>query len=104
MSIDNFIFYILGPALLAICGIFWTQIDSAKRSIMTETGKLWIDIGSFKEAYAKNRLEDERRYVNKDNLSEFKNEVRSSLDDVRKSVDKLVDKIDRGNKTSNRTG
>lgn len=93
MSIDNIIGLVLIPILLAVLGIIWKQLDGLKNMVSTETGKLWIDFGSFKEAYSKNRLEDDRRYANKDDLGEFKEEIRNSLDKVTQSIEKLSDRL-----------
>lgn len=102
MSVEGVIEAILVPIIIAIMTGMWLQIDGMKKNMATQTGKIWIDLATFKDAYARNRLEDERRYVNRDNLAEFKEEVKDSLSEVKKSVDKLVDKMEnntRGSKT-----
>jgi hypothetical protein len=90
--------------MIAIISGLWWQLNEIKKQMNTEDGKLWIDLSSFRETYARNRLEDERRYVNRDNLAEFKEEIRDAMSDMKKSVDKLADKLETpsrfgGNKT-----
>lgn len=94
MSIENFIGLVCVPILLAAMAGIWKQIDGLRKMVETENGKLWIDVASFKEAYAKNRLEDERRFVNRQDLTDFKDEVKESLKDVKQSVDRLTEKFD----------
>ena len=95
MSVEGVIEAILVPIMIAIMTGMWFQIDGIKKAMATETSKLWIDLATFKDAYARNQLEAEKRYVNRDNLAEFKEELRESLQKVEKSVDKLVDKMER---------
>jgi len=94
MSIENLLGLVLVPIMLAVLAAIWKKIDGVSHMVRTETGKLWIDVAGFKEAYAKNRLEDERRYVNRQDLADFKEEMKDGLTEVKKAVDRVADKID----------
>jgi len=94
MSIENLVGLVFVPIMLAVMAAIWKKIDGVSHMVRTETGKLWIDVAGFKEAYARNRLEDERRYVNRQDLADFREEVKDSLSDVKKAVDRVADKLD----------
>lgn len=104
MELKDVITFILQPIFLGALGIMWYQLGETKKDIQIGDNKIWIDLRGIQDAFSRAQLDAEKRYVNKQDLSEFKGEMREGFADMKESIDRLTERLERNSRVGKASG
>lgn len=95
VTLWNVLVAILVPAVAGGFALIWARIAEVNADKGEAHNKLWAAVDNVRKDFENHRIECERRYVLRDDLSGFKKEILEFRREMLSRLDRIENKIDR---------